>query len=294
SFAALPLRSGDAVFGVLGLGSTAKVDFGEQASFLETIADQVAVALENARLSRQAAELEVMREVDQLRSKLLADVSHELRTPLGLIKILASTLLREDVVFDREIHVEFLQDIDDEADKLMQLVDNLLGLGRAESGRLRLARQPVDLVSIVDRAVGLLQTQFLQHRFVQDLPDPPLVVDADAGKLEQVMRNLLDNAAKYSPEGTMIKVVGQVVEGEVLVRVIDQGMGIAEEDLGRIFERFYRVDNEITRRTRGVGLGLSLCQEIVNAHGGLIWVESVLGRGSTFSFSLPLSSETGR
>ena len=177
SFAALPLRSGEEVTGMLGLASAAEVAFEEQASFLETIADQVAVALENAQLNRDAAELQVLREVDRMRSKLLADVSHELRTPLGLIKIFASTLLRQDVVFDQETHLEFLHDIEDEADKLTAIVDNLLAQSHAEARRLRLARQRVDLRMVVGKAVATAEQRFLYHRFAQDLAAEPVMVD---------------------------------------------------------------------------------------------------------------------
>jgi signal transduction histidine kinase len=140
--------------------------------------------------------------------------------------------------------------------------------------------------------VAVAEQRFFHHRLVQDLAAEPLMVEADPGMLDQVLRNLLDNAAKYSPPGSLITVVGWAAEGEALVQVIDEGTGLAEEDLERIFERFYRVDNEITQRTRGTGLGLALCQEIVHAHGGFIWAESVPGEGSTFTFSLPLVSDT--
>jgi PAS domain S-box-containing protein len=293
SFAALPLRSGEEVMGVLGLASAAEVAFDEQASFLETIADQVAVALENARLNREASELQVLREVDLFRSRLLADVSHELRTPLGLIKIFASTLLREDVVFDQETHLEFLRDIEEEADNLRAIVDNLLAQSRAEGGRLRLALQRVDLMTAVGKAIESAEQRFLHHRFAQNLVSEPVMVNVDVGRIDQVLRNLLDNAAKYSPAGSQITVVGWAEEGEALVRVDDEGVGIAQEHLEHIFERFFRVESEITLRTRGIGLGLALCQEIVKAHGGLIWAESVPGEGSSFTFSLPLAPETG-
>lgn len=288
SFAALPLRSRDAVVGVLGLGSTRSAAFEQRMAFLETIADQVAVALENVRLNQEAAEIQVLREVDRLRSELIGNVSHELRTPLGLIKILASTLLRKDVIFDRETQLDLLRDIDDEADKLGRIVDNLLGASRIERGRLRLARQYEDLGELMSEVLQAIAIQYPQHRFVQEFPVEPLLAPVDVLSLEQVMRNLLDNAAKYSAEGSTVAIRGGVAQGQALIQVVDEGPGIPDEAIERVFERFYRVDNEITRRTRGIGLGLSVCREIIESHGGLIWVESAPGEGSTFSFTLPL------
>ncbi|TEU11118.1 MAG: hypothetical protein E3J21_24425 [Anaerolineales bacterium] len=135
-----------------------------------------------------------------------------------------------------------------------------------------------------------VEVQPTQHRFVHDFPSDPLVVTVDPKRIEQVLRNLLSNAIKYSPEGGTITVQGRGDRSQLLIRVSDQGMGIPSEDLERIFERFYRVENEITQRVRGVGLGLAVCQGIVEAHGGRIWAESVLGVGSTFYFTLPVGS----
>jgi two-component system sensor histidine kinase KdpD len=248
----------------------------------------VAVALENVRLNREAAEIQVLREVDRLRSELIGNVSHELRTPLGLIKILASTLLRKDVIFDRETQLDLLRDIDDEADKLGRIVDNLLGASRIERGRLRLARQYEDLGGLMSEVLQAIAIQYPRHRFVQEFPAEPLLAPVDVLSLEQVMRNLLDNAAKYSPMGSTVTIRGGVDQGQALIQVVDEGPGVPDEAIERVFERFYRVDNEITRQTRGIGLGLPVCREIIESHGGLIWVESAPGEGSTFSFTLPL------
>jgi two-component system sensor histidine kinase VicK len=127
----------------------------------------------------------------------------------------------------------------------------------------------------------------VQHCFVHDFPSKPLVATVDSKRIEQVLRNLLTNAIKYSPEGGHITVQGRGDHRQLLIQVRDEGMGIPPEDLERVFERFYRVENEITQRVGGVGLGLAVCRAIVEAHGGRMWVESSLGVGSTFFFTLP-------
>jgi two-component system sensor histidine kinase KdpD len=255
---------------------------------LTAIGHQIGVALENARLTKEAAEVEILRELDRLRSELVANVSHEFRTPLGLIKIFCTTLLREDVEFDRETQREFLSHLDEETDKLERIVDNLLDLAQMEDGRLRLDKRPTDVGQLVRKVMGAMEIQLTQHRFVYDFPAESLVAAVDAKRVEEVLRNLLSNAIKYSPEGGTITVQGRGDKRQLLIWVRDQGMGIPSKDLERVFERFYRVENEITQSVRGAGLGLAVCRGIIEAHGGRMWAESTLGVGSTFYFSLPV------
>jgi len=263
----------------------------QEVQLLTAIGHQIGVTIENVRLAEKASEIEILRELNRLRSELIANVSHELRTPVGLIKIFCTTLLREDVEFDREIQREFLCDIEDEANRLETIVDNLLDLSRMRDGRLRLDKCPTDVGQLAREVMEAMEVQLTQHRFVHDFPSDPLVATVDPKRIEQVLRNLLSNAIKYSPEGGTITIQGRGEERQLLVRVSDQGIGIPSEDLERVFERFYRVENEITKTVRGVGLGLAVCQGIVKAHGGRIWVESTLGAGSTFSFTLPVLSK---
>jgi signal transduction histidine kinase len=263
---------------------------------LTAIGHQIGVATENVRLAEEASEIGILQELNRLRSELIANVSHELRTPLGLIKIFCSSLLMDDINFDREIQRKFLSHIDEEADRLETIVDNLLDVSRVESGRLRLDKRPTDvgqLATEIIEAIKLeMDVQLTQHHLVHDFPSDPLVATVDPKRIEQVLRNLLNNAIKYSPEGGTIAVRGRGEEKQLLILVSDQGMGIPSEDQERVFERFYRVENEITRSVRGAGLGLPVCRGIVEAHGGRIWVESTLGVGSTFCFTLPVLSKT--
>jgi signal transduction histidine kinase len=207
-----------------------------------------------------------------------------------LIEIFCTTLLREDVDFDYETQQEFLRDIEEEASNLEKIVDNLLDLSQMKDGRLRLDKRPADVGQLAREVMETMEVQLTQHHFVHDFPSDPLVATVDPNRIEQVLRNLLSNAIKYSPEGGTITVQGRGDKRQLLIRVSDQGIGIPSEDLERVFERFYRAETGITQSARGAGLGLAVCRGIVEAHGGRIWVESTLGVGSTFYFTLPVLS----
>ena len=285
----VPIQSKDKVLGVLGSISHSPRGLSpHRVQLLTTIGRQIGIAVENARLAQQAAEVKILREVDRLRSELIANVSHELRTPLGLIKISSSSLLMDDADFDRATQRKFLLNISEESTKLERIVEHLLDLGRIESGRLRLDKQPTDLGRLVANAIKSMEALSTRHRLASHFPAEPLVAAVDAKRVEQVLRNLLDNAIKYSPEGGTITVQAYADNVQILLAVSDEGIGIPAEEWERVFERFHRVENEITRRMRGAGLGLAVCQGIVEAHGGRIWVESQPGAGSTFCFTLPL------
>jgi len=289
AFAGVPIKSKDNVLGVLGIFSRSPRELSvQETQLLIAIGHQVGVAIENARLAQEASEIEILQELNRLRSELIANVSHELRTPLGLIKVFCTTLLREDVGFDREMQQRFLRNIDEETDKLERIVDNLLDLSRMESGRLRLDKRPIDVGQLAQKVMDTMKMdiQPTQHRFVHDFPTIPLMAIIDPKRIEQVLRNLMSNAIKYSPGGGTITVGGRGDKRQLLVWVRDQGIGIHPQDLERVFDRFYRVENETTQRVRGAGLGLSVCQGILEAHGERIWVESTPGTGSTFYFTL--------
>jgi len=291
AFAGVPIESKDKVLGMLGVFTRFPRRLSSwEVQLLTAIGHQIGVAVENTRLAEEAAEIEILQELNRLRSELIANVSHELRTPLGLIKACCSSLLGEDVTFDRETQRQFLRGVDEEADRLGVIVDNLLNMSWLESGRLRLDRHPTKVGQLAREMIAALKVQFPQRRFVCNFPINLPVVTVDPGHIERVLRNLLANAVKYSPNGGPIIIQGREDEGQLLVSVTDQGIGIPPDDLERIFERFYRVENEFTQKVGGAGLGLALCRGIVEAHGGRIWAESTLGAGSTFCFTL--KSET--
>jgi PAS domain S-box-containing protein len=227
------------------------------------------------------------RESEELRNTFVSVVSHELQTPIAIIKGYASTLAREDAHWDTETLRARLKAIEEESDRLNHLLGNLLYASRIHAGGLKMERTELDLAevtrSVVRRFAARSPDLDLTVRFPSDFP----LVIADRERVEEVLLNLLDNAVKYSARGARIRVRGQVTDEDVVVSVTDVGQGIPLREQARIFERFQRVDNTAARRTQGAGLGLYICKAIVEAHGGRIWVKSVLERGSTFSFSLP-------
>jgi PAS domain S-box-containing protein len=235
-------------------------------------------------------DITALRELEQAKSDFVSTVSHELRTPLTSIKAYTATLRRRDVEFDENTRQGFLQVIEDETDRLTRLVSDILDVSRIESGRLSLKKRNFDLSKLVRIIIGKLQSQFPNHEINLVSPESMSLVRADPDKIEQVIVNLVDNAAKYSPSGGEITLTLEAQSRKVECSVHDTGVGVPEEHLPHIFDKFHRVDNRATREIYGTGLGLYVSKSIVEAHGGNIWAESVLGEGSTFRFTLPLSS----
>ena len=235
------------------------------------------------------------RVVEQMKSDFVTAVSHELRTPLTSIYGFAETLLREDVLFGEEERRTFLGYIASESERLTTIVDQLLNVARLDTGDLQVNLAPTDVRGVVSDVVHLIeQTPSANgHEFVIDLPEGPLAAEADGDKLRQILANLIDNAVKFSPVGGKV-IVAARANGEVAeVKVVDEGIGISEEEQRRIFTKFYRGE-AMTRdpATTGTGLGLFIARGLVSAMGGRIWVDSHEGAGSSFAFELPLARET--
>lgn len=236
------------------------------------------------------------REAEEMKSTFISVISHELKTPVALIKGYAATLRREDVQWDEETIREGLAIIEEEADRLNQLIDNLLDASRIQAGGLKLEKEEVDLRDLIQKVVKGFRVQTAAHKIVIDVPEDLPPVWGDRERIRQILSNLLSNAVKYSPKGGVIR-VGAWAEGDyVTVYVADQGIGIPEEEQARLFDKFYRVDSSLRRHTKGAGLGLYLAKALVEAHGGRIWVHSRPGEGATFFFTLPIAkgTSTGR
>jgi two-component system phosphate regulon sensor histidine kinase PhoR len=231
-----------------------------------------------------------LRNVDKMKSSFVAMASHELRTPLTAVKGFVSTLLMDDG-FSADERREFYSIIDQECDRLTRLINDLLNTARIEAGQsLKPDYRNVDLNVLLEKVVLIQQQTTSRHRIVEDNPDPLPQIVADLDKLDQVLTNLLNNAIKYSPNGGTITVHGKVDGDHVLLGVQDEGLGLAPDQLTRVFERFHRVNNEDNRRIYGTGLGLYLVKHLVErVHLGKIWVESQLGAGSTFWVRIPIS-----
>ncbi len=234
-----------------------------------------------------ARDITRFREAEELKSTFISIISHELKTPVALIKGYAGTLRRKDAKWDAATVRESAAVIEEEADRLTQLIDNLLDASRLQAGGLKLNLDDVALDQMAQRLVGKFRTQTSQHVLSVDFPQTWPLVQADAARLEQVFSNLIGNAIKYSPTGGAVRVTGRALPDEVIVSVSDEGIGIPVEEQDRIFERFYRVDDALSRRTAGSGLGLYLAKAVIDAHGGRIWVESTPSHGASFSFALP-------
>jgi len=222
--------------------------------------------------------------IEQLRRNMVTDVAHELRTPLSNIRGYLEAL-RDGLTRPSPALIDSLYE---EAMLLSRLVDDLQELALAEAGQLKLVRQPVALAEIVKKVVNIVQPQATAKGLTvrADLPADLPPVNADPERVGQVLRNLLNNAVTYTPPGGEIVVVARAVGSEVEVSVRDTGVGIAPEHLPYVFERFYRADKSRARATGGTGLGLAVVKQWVEAHGGRVWVESEVGKGTTFTFTL--------
>ena len=241
-----------------------------------------------------------LRRLQRMRSEFIDNLSHELRTPLTTIRLLTETLTQDVARPDVEVPArmrERIEKIDVETEHLAQMVNELLDLSRIEGGAAELHFDNVRIGEVITAALERLRT-FADRQLVgleADLPAEGLpTVWGDDERIGQVLVNLLHNAIKFAPTSSVVTVSAAVTDGQVAVQVRDQGPGIADPDLDRIFERFYKVDKARQRGQGGTGLGLAIARHVVEGHGGRIWAESEEGRGSVFTFTIPLADSAAR
>ena len=291
----LPLRSGTTAIGVLGVRLTQRDGYllPEERRELESTASLAALAIERIHLAEKAGQAELLRATESLQSALLNSISHDLRTPLASITGALSGLKEgatgpEEFRLDQRSSMELVDTALGEAERLNRLVGNLLDMSRLEAGALRLHREPCDLQDLVGAVLGQLGDRLQSHPVDVCLaPDLPLV-PLDFVLIAQVLVNLLDNAAKYSPPATLIEVSARQDNDRVTIRVADRGPGVPEEDLERVFDKFQRVNR--TDGATGTGLGLAISRGIVEAHGGSIKAQDRPGGGLEVLISLPLET----
>ncbi len=293
---AIPLRIGTRTVGVIDIQSLQTYAFTEDdITVLQSLADQVAVAIDNARSYQLSQQLvKELREVDQLKSQFLANMSHELRTPLNSIIGFSRVILKGIDGPITDIQQQDLTAIYNSGQHLLGLINDILDLARIEAGKMELNFEEVQIAemvtSVFSTAKGLVKEKSIQ--LVQRIPSDMPTVRGDTMRVRQILLNLISNASKFTEEGT-ITVETSVQKGpsgqmEALINVIDTGPGISLEDQEKLFKAFSQVDGSATRKSGGSGLGLSICANLVQLHGGRISVRSEVGNGSCFWFTLPL------
>jgi len=292
---AVPMVLMRRVVGVVDVENRLKEAFSPtEERLVVALANHAALAVDNLHLLEETRKVEALRELDRMKTELLSTVSHELRTPLGSIKGYATTLLTYGNKLRKQEQREFLEIIDSEADRLRELIENLLDMSRLEAGVLRIDREPTRLGRLAHEVVRKVQLSTTRHDLEVEWPEEDPWVNADDKRIYQVLQNLVTNAMKYSPDGGHIGVKANIERRELVVSVADQGLGMPRSELDRIFDRFHRVAGEVSRRVGGTGLGLAICKGLVEAHGGRIWADSKgEGAGSTFYFTLPLLLHAG-
>ncbi|MDD5004909.1 MAG: ATP-binding protein [Candidatus Omnitrophica bacterium] len=312
SFVCAPISTKEGIIGALFVGSESMfspITLGDK-EIISILATQIGQSIENAKLfeetwrSHQELEIKVKERTKELsraleeinivtkrKSDFVSAVSHELRTPLTSIKGYASLLSAGKLGEISAPVKERLEKINKHSDNLSNLITNLLDISRIEAGRIEMKIEDVNLREILDTLADLFAPQFKEKQieFRRDLPDGLNTIPADRGQLQRVFINLVSNAFKFTPEKGKITVRAKRIDNSVQIDVEDTGAGIKKENLNKIFEEFYREDNEINQNVKGTGLGLSLVKYIIEAHKGKIWANSELNRGSTFSFILPLT-----
>jgi signal transduction histidine kinase len=296
SLVAVPLVYRGTTIGVLEainkIGDLSYTD--DDVSILETLAGQAAIAIHTTHLRQEVRRAyNEMAELERMKSNFVAITSHELRTPLGLV-LGHATMLAEKIQEPRQ--KKQLGVIIQSANRLKNIIDDLVSVDFTETGQSGFKRQRSDLLELIREIVNEYQEQAGSKAVavITDLPDSPLWVNIDGEKIAIALSNLIRNAITFSRKNGHVMVIAESLPGYAKVSVVDDGIGIPAKDLSRIFERFFQVETHMTRHHGGMGLGLSVAKVMVEMHGGQIWVESIEGKGSNFSFLLPSSTSAAQ
>ena len=284
SWLAIPIvRRGQGI-GLLEIDSTLPAAFDQgDVELLSTVVRALAGPVE------LASRYEDERRANALREAFIGVISHELRTPITTIYGLSKMLRQRLDSLSAEVRNQAIEDVEAEADRLYRLVEDLLVLSRAERGRVEISSDPIVIAHVLRRAVESEAARWPTRRFGLNVDGPLALVLGEETYIEQILRNLLTNAAKYSPGGTSVQVTAVTEDGEVVVRVLDEGMGIPEGDPGELFELFYRAPNA-SRQAAGAGIGLFVCRQLVEAMSGRIWARNREEGGAEVGFALPVHS----
>jgi two-component system sensor histidine kinase KdpD len=288
----MPLASDEQTFGVIAtlFNHNNKVVDPDKQHLIEAFANLIVLAIKRITLAEASKQTYLLQESERLWMIMFNSLSHDLRTPLASIIGAITSLLEEDELFDGAARNELLHTIEQEALRMNRLVGNLFDMARLQRGMVQLKKEWCDIEEIVGIALNDIRRS-LGKRPVQAEIEPNLpLIRGDMGLIEQVIVNLLDNAIKYSPVETGLTLKARRIANELHVSVKDQGEGIPPSEVGVIFDQFYR--GKTSQAVKGTGLGLTICKEIINAHGGKIWAESEVGYGTTITFTLPLSADS--
>ena len=289
SMLGMPLNVGGRTLGAMfAITQKGRVLIPDEIELLTTISHQVSSAIMRSELEEEASRVKALEELDLMRTELLANVSHELRTPLAAIKGFATSLLRKDTEWEPEVQEEFLSTISQESDRLAFMISDLVQMGRLEAGQMRFDMKMFTIAEIIALTKERLDVLLQDHEFCTQLPPGLAPVLADGERIGEVITNLIENAVSNSQPGSTITIEAEEIDEKIVVSITDQGIGISRKHIKKIFDRFYQIERHIKGSRKGTGLGLAICKGIIESHGGTIWVESKLGKGSTFSFSLPV------
>lgn len=281
-----PIKVQSRVYGTVIIDGAEPMEAFEN-SVLLSILGECALALENSRNEREKEEAMLQAENEKLRANLLRSISHDLRTPLTAISGNASILLSESENLDHETRKQIYGDIYDDSAWLYNLVENLLAVTKIEDGRMELRTQPQLVEEIISEALLHISRKKSEHSITVAHEDDLLLAKCDARLIVQVIINLVDNAIKYTPAGSQIRIASKSENGMAVISVSDNGAGISEEEKGKVFQMFYTGSSSVADSRRSLGLGLSLCKSIVEAHGGHICVSDNRPSGTVFTFTIP-------